>query len=170
MQANPYQAMSFNQQPIYNPQQYGYAPYLQQQRMQQQQDAMAQMNVFQQQMPRGINGKVVQSVEMITANDVPMDGSAAFFPMQDMSAILAKSWNADGTIKTVIFKPINENVPQNEIQNKENLKFDLSEGTVAAFMDRFDELSERLEQLELSVNKTTSKSSTQSTKRKADAE
>lgn len=169
MQPNPYQSMNYNIQQAYP--QYGYNPYFQQTRMQQPQIEQVQpVNQLQQQMPRGVNGRVVQSVEMITANDVPMDGSAAFFPMQDMSAILAKSWNADGTIKTVIFKPINENVLQNEIQNKENLKFDLSEGTVAAFMDRFDELSERLEQLELSVNKTTSKSSTQSTKRKADAE
>lgn len=169
MQPNPYQNMNYNIQPAY--QQYGYNPYFQQPRIQQPQiEPVQNVNQFQQQLPSGINGRVVQSVEMITANDVPMDGSAAFFPMQDMSAILAKSWNADGTIKTVIFKPINENVLQNEIQNKENLKFDLSEGTVAAFMDRFDELSERLEQLELSVNKTTSKSSTQSTKRKADAE
>lgn len=169
MQPNPYQSMNYNIQPAY--QQYGYNPYFQQPRMQQPQiEPLQTTNQFQQQLQSGINGRVVQSVEMITANDVPMDGSAAFFPMQDMSAILAKSWNADGTIKTVIFKPINETVPQNEIQNKENLKIDLSDGTVAAFMDRFDELSERLEQLELSVNKTASKSNTQSTKRKADAE
>ena len=121
-------------------------------------------------MPRGVNGRVVQSVEMITANDVPMDGSAAFFPMQDMSAIFAKSWNADGTIKTVTFKPVNETAHQNSAQIQENLKFELSDGTVAAFMNRFDELSERLEQLEFSVNKTVAKSGTQSTKRKADAE
>lgn len=169
MQPNPYQSMSYNSQPAYT--QYGYNPYFQQQRIQQTQiEQIPQMNQFQQQMPRGVNGRVVQSVEMITANDVPMDGSAAFFPMQDMSAILAKSWNADGTIKTVVFKPINETASQNSAQNQENLKFDLSDGTVAAFMNRFDELSERLEQLEFSVNKTVSKSSTQSTKRKADAE
>lgn len=169
MQPNPYQSMSYNSHPAYT--QYGYNPYFQQQRIQQTQiEQIPQMNQFQQQMPRGVNGRVVQSVEMITANDVPMDGSAAFFPMQDMSAILAKSWNADGTIKTVVFKPINETASQNSAQNQENLKFDLSDGTVAAFMNRFDELSERLEQLEFSVNKTVSKSSTQSTKRKADAE
>lgn len=169
MQPNPYQSMNYNIQPAY--QQYGYNPYFQQPRMQQPQiEPLQTTNQFQQQLQSGINGRVVQSVEMITANDVPMDGSAAFFPMQDMSAILAKSWNADGTIKTVIFKPINETVPQNEIQNKENLKIDLSDGTVAAFMDRFDELSERLEQLEVSINKTAPKSSAQSTKRKADAE
>ena len=169
MQPNPYQSMNYNIQPAY--QQYGYNPYFQQPRMQQPQiEPLQTANQFHQQFHSGINGRVVQSVEMITANDVPMDGSAAFFPMQDMSAILAKSWNADGTIKTVIFKPINETVPQNEIQNKENLKIDLSDGTVAAFMDRFDELSERLEQLEVSINKTAPKSSAQSTKRKADAE
>jgi hypothetical protein len=169
MQPNPYQSMNYNIQPAY--QQYGYNPYFQQPRMQQPQiEPLQTTNQFQQQLQSGINGRVVQSVEMITANDVPMDGSAAFFPMQDMSAILAKSWNADGTIKTVIFKPINETVPQNEIQNKENLKIDLSDGTVSAFMDRFDELSERLEQLEVSINKTATKSSAQSTKRKADAE
>lgn len=169
MQPNPYQNMNYNIQPAYP--QYGYNPYFQQPRMQQSQiEQMQPVNQFQQQMPRGVNGRVVQSVEMITANDVPMDGSAAFFPMQDMSAIFAKSWNADGTIKTVIFKPINETAHQNSAQNQENLKFDLSDGTVAAFMNRFDELSERLEQLEFSVNKTVAKSSTQSTKRKADAE
>nr|DAO16000.1 MAG TPA: hypothetical protein [Caudoviricetes sp.] len=169
MQPNPYQSMNYNIQPAY--QQYGYNPYFQQPRMQQPQiEPLQTTNQFQQQLQSGINGRVVQSVEMITANDVPMDGSAAFFPMQDMSAILAKSWNADGTIKTVIFKPINETVPQNEIHNKENLKIDLSDGTVSAFMDRFDELSERLEQLEVSINKTAPKSSAQSTKRKADAE
>lgn len=169
MQPNPYQNMNYNIQTAYP--QYGYNPYFQQPRMQQSQiEQMQPVNQFQQQMPRGVNGRVVQSVEMITANDVPMDGSAAFFPMQDMSAILAKSWNADGTIKTVIFKPINETVPQNSAQNQENIKFELSDGTVAAFMNRFDELSERLEQLEFSVNKTVAKSSTQSTKRKADAE
>lgn len=169
MQPNPYQSMNYNIQPAY--QQYGYNPYFQQPRMQQPQiEPLQTANQFQQQLQSGINGRVVQSVEMITANDVPMDGSAAFFPMQDMSAILAKSWNADGTIKTVIFKPINETVPQNEIHNKENLKIDLSDGTVSAFMDRFDELSERLEQLKVSINKTTPKSSTQSTKRKDDAE
>nr|DAR25638.1 MAG TPA: hypothetical protein [Bacteriophage sp.] len=169
MQPNPYQNMNYNIQPAY--QQYGYNPYFQQPRIQQPQiEPVQTVNQFQQQIPSGINGRVVQSVEMITANDVPMDGSAAFFPMQDMSAIFAKSWNADGTIKTVTFKPVNETAPQNSAQIQENLKFELSEGTVTAFMDRFDELSERLEQLELSVNKTASKSSTQSTKRKADAE
>lgn len=76
MQPNPYQSMNYNIQQAYP--QYGYNPYFQQTRMQLPQIEQVQpVNQLQQQMPRGVNGRVVQSVEMITANDVPMDGSAA---------------------------------------------------------------------------------------------
>lgn len=40
---------------------------------------------YMQQVAQRINGRVVQSADMITANDVPMDGSVAFFPTQDLS-------------------------------------------------------------------------------------
>ena len=53
-----------------------------------------------------IMGKIVQNAEMITANDVPLNGSVAFFPKQDLSEIYAKSWTADGVIRTMTFKPI----------------------------------------------------------------
>lgn len=36
---------------------------------------------YMQQAAQRINGRVVQSADMITANDVPMDGSVAFFPV-----------------------------------------------------------------------------------------
>ena len=89
------QMNNYNQQ--YNPQQ----PYMErlaglqqfQQSLQAQQPQQAQQQF--QQMPMGISGRVVPNAEAIAANDVPMDGSVAFFPMQDMSQILAKSWNAD---------------------------------------------------------------------------
>ena len=67
MQPNPYQNMNYNIQPAYP--QYGYNPYFQQPRMQQSQiEQMQPVNQFQQQMPRGVNGRVVQSVEMIKAD------------------------------------------------------------------------------------------------------
>lgn len=58
------------------------------------------------QQPLGLNGMMVQSVDSITADAVPMDGSAAFFPKQDLSEIYVKSWNPDGTIKTLTFRPV----------------------------------------------------------------
>ena len=149
---SPYQSFypqtnNYGQQ--YNPQQAymdrlsGLQQYQQGLQMQQPQMAGTQMSLPNQQLPVGINGKVVNTVEQITANDVPMDGSAAFFPMQDMSQILVKSWNADGTIKTVIYKPfLNEtnNLPSKE----EKIKFDLSDEVANVFMNRFDELVNKL--------------------------
>ena len=58
-----------------------------------------------------LNGMMVQSVDSITADAVPMDGSAAFFPKQDLSEIYVKSWNPDGTIKTLTFHPVENSIP-----------------------------------------------------------
>lgn len=65
------------------------------------------------QQPLSLNGMMVQSIETITADAVPMDGSAAFFPKQDLSEIYVKSWNPDGTIKTLTFRPIENSSPVN---------------------------------------------------------
>lgn len=50
-------------------------------------------------------GRVVNSPNDITPNEVPMDGSVSLFPSSDYSCILAKTWNRDGTIQTVKFVP-----------------------------------------------------------------
>lgn len=109
---NPYQTtpmMNNNYMPMQNP----YADrmnFLQNyQQSLQQPVAGTQMSLANQQpMPQqiaGINGRIVQAVENINANEVPMDGSMAFFPKQDMSKIYVKGWNADGTIRTIVYKP-----------------------------------------------------------------
>lgn len=74
----------------------------------QQQNYMGQnMNYGQPQVQfLGINGKFIQAPENITANDVPMDGSVAVFPKQDMSEIICKAWNANGTINTTVYRPV----------------------------------------------------------------
>lgn len=107
---NPYQTtpmMNNNYMPMQNP----YADrmnFLQNyQQSLQQPVAGTQMSLANQQpMPQqiaGINGRIVQAVEDINANEVPMDGSMAFFPKQDMSKIYVKGWNADGTIRTIVY-------------------------------------------------------------------
>lgn len=109
---------------------------------------------LQQPMPQqttGINGRVVQAVESINANEVPMDGSMAFFPKQDMSEIYVKGWNADGTIKTVVYKPYTapkDNQAVNSMANTENAKFTLSDESTQLFLNKFEELSEKIGQLE----------------------
>lgn len=141
--------------PSYYPQQYtGYPQYLQQMqaaRYQPQEQAPVQMQGTYQQQPVGINGRMVQSVENINANEVPMDGSMAFFPKQDMSEIYVKAWDANGLIKTIVYKPYiapKDNQTVNSMSNAENAKFTLSDESTQLFLNKFEELSEKIGQLE----------------------
>lgn len=61
--------------------------------------------------PQGIMGRTVMSDADIAANDVPMNGSPAYFPRQDGTVIYARQWNPDGSITTVRYIP---DVPQQE--------------------------------------------------------
>lgn len=117
--------------------------------------AGTQMSLTNQQaMPQriaGINGRIVQTVENINANEVPMDGSMAFFPKQDMSEIYVKGWNANGTINTIVYKPYTEpgeSNASNPTTDIENAKFTLSDESTQLFLNKFEELSEKIGQLE----------------------
>lgn len=149
---NPYQAPMMN-----NPYVQSQNPYMDRMNfLQSYQQSLQQqpMQINQQPMPQqiaGINGRVVQSVENINANEVPMDGSMAFFPKQDMSEIYVKGWNADGTIKTIVYKPYTapkDNQTANSMTNTENAKFTLSDESTQLFLNKFEELSEKIGQLE----------------------
>lgn len=169
MQLNNPQYMNsvYNPQGFY-PQQYGnYAPYqqIQQQRFQPQEQYPAMQN----QQAIGLNGRIVQVVENINANEVPMDGSMAFFPKQDLSEIYVKGWNADGTIKTIVYKPQIDNKSVQAVNTSldtEKLKIDLSEQATAGIMQRFDDLSAKIEQLENKVALGTQRKNSQSQSKK----
>lgn len=119
-----------------------------------------QQSQIQQVMPQqitGINGRIVQALENINANEVPMDGSMAFFPKQDLSEIYVKSWNANGRIKTTVYKPYTEsdgNNVNNPTTDIENAKFTLSDESTQLFLNKFEELSEKIGQLEDRFDKT----------------
>ena len=119
MQMNPYQMPQVNSYvPQYQSYQPAYNPMQNIQRFQQPQQP--------EQMQQGIFGKVVQSQDSIVANDVPMNGSVAFFPKSDLSEIYAKQLSADGTISTMVFKPIQNDNPNKLSQDTEKLKIGLS--------------------------------------------
>ena len=129
-----------------------YYPYQYQQPrydLQQNQPLFNQQQNIQPQQQAGLNGKVVQAVEQITANDVPMDGSVAVFPKQDMSEIYTKSWNADGTIRTIVYKPYTASQPDmaNSSADMSKMKMGLSDEATEAFMARFDSLEKKFDEL-----------------------
>ena len=107
---------------------------------------------YMQQALQRINGRVVQSADMITANDVPMDGSVAFFPTQDLSEIYAKSWDANGKIVTRLFKPVSDSYPSNTTQDTEKLKIWLSDKATEVFEKHFDTLFSKIDELEKKID------------------
>lgn len=58
--------------------------------------------------PSGLQGKIVDSIEVAKNQDIPLDGSTSFFVLTDNSAIVSKQLQGDGTSKTTIYRPINE--------------------------------------------------------------
>jgi hypothetical protein len=82
---------------------YGFNPYYQQ-RFQ----PMMQQPVDSVQNKAMLNGKSVDSLDVVKAMDIPLDGSISYFPLADGSAIVTKQLQMDGTSKTVIYKPIEE--------------------------------------------------------------
>ena len=56
----------------------------------------------------GLLGKSVESIDVVKAMDIPLDGSTSYFPLTDGSAIVTKKIQNDGTSKTIVYKPIEE--------------------------------------------------------------
>lgn len=52
-----------------------------------------------------ITGRVVNSLDEITVQEVPTDGTVAWFPSADGSCIYGKRWTPDGNITTMRFVP-----------------------------------------------------------------
>ena len=66
-----------------------------------------QMQTYQPQQVQlqGLQGKTVDSIDVVKAMDIPLDGSISYFPLVDGTAIVTKQLQQDGTSKTLIYKP-----------------------------------------------------------------
>ena len=102
---NPYyfQNNPYNQQ-MYNPM----APY---------QDRLAQLQAQYNQQPPynqmaqqtqtvGLNGEIVDSLDVVKAKNVDMSGNVTFYPKSDMTEIYTKQLQADGTSRIVTYKAV----------------------------------------------------------------
>ena len=97
-QNNPYQ------QQMYNPM----APY---------QDRLAQLQAQYNQQPPynqmsqqsqavGLNGEVVDSIDVVKAKNVDMSGNVTYYPKSDMSEIYTKQLQMDGTSRIVTYRAV----------------------------------------------------------------
>ena len=53
----------------------------------------------------GLNGKIVDSEDVVKATEVPI-GGYGIFPKADLSEIYVKTWNNNGTTSVITFQPI----------------------------------------------------------------
>lgn len=156
-----------------SPYQNGYNPILSPQQglmqMEQQYPQYSQQNQFvqqpSQQQQQGIVGKIVNDVSNVSPNDVPMDGSIAVFPKNDMTEIYCKQWSANGTIQTVVYRPVQAedaqgiNMPQIDLNA-------LNDDVIALRED----IKGVREMIEKSMNVPTQKTTSSRAKKGADEE
>ena len=89
-------------------------------------------NNFQQSQRYSIPGRMINNIDEVTPQEVPMDGSVSLFPQNDFSCIYAKTWARDGTIQTMRFVP---DVPQQNPQK-------------SPLEERLDHIDQRFDKLE----------------------
>lgn len=75
-----------------------------------QQPAMPNQMQMQPPQTQALNGKIVDSADVVKATEVPI-GGYGIFPKADLSEIYIKSWNNNGTTSVITYKP---EVPQTE--------------------------------------------------------
>ena len=123
-------------------------------------DRMAQLQQYQQSLQQPIVptqtpvsnqmsalGKMVDSIDVVKATDIPMDGNAYYFPKADGTEVYCKQWLQNGTTRILTFKPVFEDNPNNVSSDTEKLKIGLSDEVTDVFMKRFDELEKRIDDL-----------------------
>lgn len=102
-------------------------------------------------------GKIVDSVDIVKATDIPMDGNMYYFPKADGSEVYGKRWLQNGTTQILAFKPILEDRGNDSLIEQEKLKIGLSDEVTEVFMSKFDNIVDRLDKLEKSIKPTTRK-------------
>ena len=136
-------------------------------------DRMAQLQQYQQSLQQpmlptqmsGTNqmsalGKMVDSIDVVKATDIPMDGNTYYFPKADGTEVYCKQWLQNGTTRILTFKPVFEDNPNNLSSDTEKLKIWLSDEVTEVFMKRFDELEKRID--DLMPKKTTARTKKES--------
>lgn len=132
--------------------QFGYNPYMQplmstngqqfggQQPTAQNNQSFAQNSIQNRQL---LNGKLVDSIDVVKATEVNLDGSISYFPLTDGSAIVTKQLLTNGTSKTTIYKPIEEKeAPKVQYATMEDLKKSIKEIDLSEIDDLKDEIKD----------------------------
>ena len=134
------------QQPQYN-------PYLQRmENLQQFQQVMQQPVQNNPNLTPGLNMlaslvKVVESIDMVKATDIPMDGNMYYFPKADGTEIYGKAWMANGQTRILTFKPVLDDNPNTLSQNEEKLNLEALGQVLEGIQSDIKTLTEKLDKI-----------------------
>lgn len=96
----------------------------------------------------GLQGKIVDSIETAKNQDIQLDGSISYFALTDGSAIVSKQLQADGTSKTTIYRPINdENIELPKYATLDDIKKEIKNIDLSEIDDLKEEIRELKKQL-----------------------
>ena len=96
-------------------------------------------------------GKIVDSVDIVKATDIPMDGNMYYFPKADGSEIFGKQWLANGQTRILTFKASLDEEGNNLSSEAEKFKIEPSDELLEIFQSMFDGVLERIDKLEKSL-------------------
>ena len=92
-------------------------------------------------------GKMVDSIDVVKATDIPMDGNAYYFPKADGTEVCCKQWLQNGTTRILTFKPVLESEPNNLLSEEEKLKFDTFNAILEGIQEDVKTLNEKVDKL-----------------------
>lgn len=134
---NYYQPMQMFNQPIQQ------NPYM---------DRLQQLQQYQQNIQQTL-GKIVESIDIVKATDIPMDGNMYYFPKADGTEIYSKQWLNNGQTQILTFKPILDNQTEIPIENNNNVDYNAINDVLQGIQNDIQVLNGKID--EISKTKTT---------------
>lgn len=92
---------------------------------------------------QGLQGKLVDSIDVVKGAEIPLDGSISYFALTDGTAIVTKQLQNDGSSRIVVYKPIEnpiEEIKQPSYITSEELELKMKDFNVKEIKDIKDEL------------------------------
>lgn len=101
-----------------------------------------------------LQGKLAESIDVIKATEVSLDGAVNFFPLIDGSAIITKQLQPDGTTRMIVYKPVENEQPKiPEYITSEQLSEALKGIDIKDYSEEINTLSKKIDDLTKKVEK-----------------
>lgn len=103
-------------------------------------------------------GKIVDSVDVVKAMDIPADGKMYYFPKADGTEIFGKQWIVnEGRTLILSFKPVLDSNPNNSTPSDIKSNLGLSEDVTEVVLKKLDSLDNSINELLLQTATKTTK-------------